>query len=115
MNFLIKVIVSALLIALATEISKRSTALGAVIISLPITSIIAMTLLFIETNDTEKVMHFSEMVAWVVLPSIIFFIVMAAFLKAGLHFIPSIAFASIVMLFSYLLYIKALHFFGIKI
>jgi len=41
--FLLKTLISALLIAGASETAKRSPSLGAVIVSLPLTSILAMT------------------------------------------------------------------------
>ncbi|UNC90984.1 DUF3147 family protein [Candidatus Contubernalis alkaliaceticus] len=115
MEFLLKTVVSALLIALVSEVSKKSTAFGAILISLPITSMIAMTWLFVETNDSGKVLQFSNLIIWIVIPSIIFFIVMSFLLRYNCNFYLAMAVSSVVMICSYCLYVKIIKYVGINI
>ena len=56
MAFIIKIIVSALLIALISELSKRFSPLAAILASLPINSIIAIIWLYSETKDLQKIL-----------------------------------------------------------
>lgn len=115
MDFILKTVVSALLIAFVSEVSKKSAALGAILISLPITSMIAMTWLFVETNDSSKVLQFSNLIIWVVIPSIIFFIVMSFLLRYNCNFYLAMALSSIVMISSYCLYVKIIRYIGINV
>ena len=57
--YLIKTLLSALIIVLVSELAKTTTWLAALITSLPIVSIIAITWLYIETQDTAKVSSYS--------------------------------------------------------
>lgn len=87
MGYLIlKVIVTAALVVAVSEIAKRYSFAAAVLASLPLTSILAFTWLYIDTKDTAKIAALSHEVAWLVLPSIIFFIVLPLALKHGVGF-----------------------------
>jgi len=55
--FVAKVLLSALVIAAATEVAKRHPFWGAVIIALPLTSVLAMSWLYAETRDNETGAH----------------------------------------------------------
>ena len=53
MNDAIKILVSALVIVLVNEASKRSTTLAAILLALPIVSVIAFTWKWTETANAE--------------------------------------------------------------
>ena len=55
----IKVLLSAGVIVLASELAKRSTLLGALIVSLPLVSVLAMSWLYVETGDARRVASLS--------------------------------------------------------
>ncbi|HRT59301.1 MAG TPA: DUF3147 family protein, partial [Candidatus Syntrophosphaera sp.] len=74
MYYVIKVLVSAALIVLVSEISKRSTILGAVLASIPLVSFLAILWIYLETKDTAKIATLSTEIFWLVLPSLVFFI-----------------------------------------
>lgn len=115
MQFVIKTIISALIIAIVSTLSKKVPTLGAIIISLPITSMLALFWLFSETNDIKKVISFSYSIIWIVIPSIVFFIALTIILKKNVNFYTSMLFSSIIMIVSYYVYIKIVRFFGIDI
>jgi hypothetical protein len=84
--FLIKTFISALIIALASEIAKRSTFWGALLVSLPTMSILTMIWLYIETKDVDKISSLSWNILWLVLPTLPFFVIVPILHKKGLSF-----------------------------
>ena len=52
--FFVKTIFTALIIVIVSEIAKKSTFLGALIISIPLTSLLAFIWLYFDTKDYEK-------------------------------------------------------------
>lgn len=81
-----KLILSALMIVIVSEVAKRSSLLGALIASLPLTSILAIIWLYIDTKSLEKVTQLSMGIFWIVIPSLLFFISLPLLLKWGLNF-----------------------------
>ena len=51
MNFVIKIITSALLIAASSELAKRSTVIGSIVVSLPLTSLLALVWLYQDAKE----------------------------------------------------------------
>ena len=115
MQFFIKTVISALIIAGVSELGKRFTPLAALLASLPVTSILAMTWLYRETGETQKVAELSSGIFWAVLPSLLFFIVLPSLLKIGWKFGWAMAASSVVMFLGYSLYAVVLNKFGLKI
>ena len=115
MAFLIKVLISSVVIASASEIAKRSTFMAAILVSLPITSLVAIVWLYLETRDPQKIIELSFGIFWAVLPSLIFFIVLPLLLKSGLRFGWAMIISSLVMAAGYAVYVALLNRFGIRI
>ena len=115
MQFLIKVVISALIIAIVSEIARRFTFVAAIIASLPLTSILAMTWLYRDTKDIQKIIDLSSNIFWAVLPSLLFFIVLPMLLKMGFKFSSAMIISSVVMFLGYTVYAVLLNKFGIKI
>jgi hypothetical protein len=105
--FLFKTALSALLVAGASEAAKRSTIMGALIASLPLTSVLAMAWLFAETRDKDAVASFSMSVFWAVLASLPMFLALAWLLRRGLGFVPSMALSCVVGFLGYWGYLAA--------
>jgi len=74
--YLVKLFVSAALIVVISEVSKRTGFLGGLIASLPLVSLLAIGWLWFETHDTAKIADFSRSVFWFVLPSLLFFVLL---------------------------------------
>ncbi len=68
--YLIKVILSALMIVAITETSKRFGFWGSLLASLPLLSLISMLWIYIETKDIQKIATYSIQVFWLVIPSL---------------------------------------------
>ncbi len=75
-----------LLILAIVELSKRNSLFGALIASLPVTSIIAMLWLYVDEKNVEKVAALSNNIFWLVIPSLVFFVCLPILLKKGIHF-----------------------------
>src|SRR5437764_4246053 len=88
--FLVKCALSGLIIALVSEVAKRSPALGALIVSLPLVSLLAILWLWRDTGDTERIASHAQSTFWYVLPSLPMFLVLPAMLRAGVGFWASI-------------------------
>ena len=110
-----KVILSAAIIVAVAEVAKVNAALGALIKSLPLISILAMIWLYVDTQDTGKIAELSTGTFWLVLPTLPMFLVLPALLKHGLGFYPSLAISIAVMALCYAAAVPLLARFGIQI
>ena len=54
-----KIIISALVIFIASEIAKRDTLVGAIFVSLPLISLLSIIWIYVETRDIERIISFS--------------------------------------------------------
>lgn len=88
--FLAKVLVSALVIAVATEVAKRNTFWGALIVALPLTSILAMSWLYAESRDDALVARFARDILMLVPVSLLFFLPFLLERKTQLGFLPNL-------------------------
>ena len=70
-QYLIKVIVSALLIVGVSEVSKRSSVMGALLASLPLISLLSFIWIYVDTKDVQLLASLSKVVFWLVLPSLL--------------------------------------------
>ncbi len=91
--FLLKVLVSALVVAGASELARRSSVLGALLASLPLTSILAMIWLWRDGADATRIAEFSTNILWLVLPSLLLFVALPLLLRAGFGFWTSLGVA----------------------
>ena len=106
MTYLIfKTLISASIIVAISELAKRSTWLAAFVTSLPIVSIIAMVWIYIEGKDIQKVAELSWSILWLVIPSLLFFIVLPACLHKGINFYMSMLIAAVVTALGYSVFI----------
>tara|TARA_R100000027_G_C2251454_1_gene94450 strand:- start:9870 stop:10217 length:348 start_codon:yes stop_codon:yes gene_type:complete len=98
---ILKVALSAILIVAISEVAKRSSVFGALIASLPLTSLLALIWLYLDTGDSQKVGALASDILWLVIPSLLFFIALPVLLKGGLSFWWSLLFASLLTIAGY--------------
>jgi len=116
MPFLIKTLISAVLIAGISEVAKRSTFLGGLLASLPLTTFLALIWLYVDTRDVNKVAGLSMSVFWLVLPSLVLFPCLAVLLtEARWPFAGAIAASTAVMFVVYGLMIVFLRRVGVSV
>jgi len=113
--FFVKTIITALIIVIVSEVSKKSTLLGAIIISVPLTSLLAFIWLYFDTRDYQKVIDLSYGTVLLTLPSFAFFIILPILLKIKQNFAVSIVISIIGTSILYFIFVYLLKKFGISI
>lgn len=112
-ELLLKGVISGALVVAATEASKRSPAAGAILVSLPLTSIIALAVLWLDTGDERQVMDLSWAILWIVLPSVVLFVALPLLMRFGVHFWVALPLACAIMAVGYVGYAKLLARYGL--
>jgi hypothetical protein len=113
--YLLKLLISAVVIVVVSEVAKLHPGLGALIKSLPLVSILAMIWLWIDTHDAATIGELSTSTFWLVLPTLPMFLVLPALLRHGWRFPGALAASVGVMLVCYLIAVPILGRFGITI
>ena len=113
--YIIKILISAILIALISEVSKRSTFFGAILASIPLVSVMAMIWLYIDTNDSLQVVQLSKSIFWLVIPSLVLFITFPIFIRLQLSFYTALSASLIAMVATYFITIAILDKFDIHL
>ena len=113
--YLVKIVITTILIVMISEIAKRSTLAGAILASIPLVSVLAMFWLYIDTKDVNKVSTLASSVFWLVIPSLALFVTLPLLLKQGLNFYLSIGVAIGITVMFYFLMLSILSHFGVKL
>jgi hypothetical protein len=100
LHYLIKLVISAALIVLVSEVAKRSSLLGGLIASLPLVSYLGIIWLYAETGDVGKVSALAADIFWLVLPSLALFAALPWLLKR-MSFTPALSIATVLMFTAY--------------
>ena len=110
-----KIFISALIIVAISEIAKRNNGFAALVASLPLTSLLAIIWLRIEGAQVNQIAELSQQIFWLVLPSLVLFLVLPLLLKYGMTFWLSLGLASAATVLCYFLMIVFLRRFGVTI
>ena len=87
MTYLIlKAVISGILVAAASEVARRWPGWGALIVSLPLVSLLAFVWLWFDTRDTARIAELSRSTFWFFLPSMPLFLVLPWLLRSGMGF-----------------------------
>ena len=73
-----------------TELLRRSRFWGALLASLPLTSLLALVWMHRDGAGSERIATTTLDIFWLVLPSLVFFLLLPALLRAGAAFWPSL-------------------------
>jgi hypothetical protein len=110
----VKVALSAAVIVAVTELGKRSSFWAAALASLPLTSLLAFVWLRIDGVDNERIAALSTGIFWLVIPSLLLFVLFPLLLRAGLSFWISLAASSAATALAYAGMVAVLSRFGVK-
>jgi hypothetical protein len=99
--FIVKAMISGLLVATISLVARRYPGWGGLIASLPLVSVLAMLWLYGETRDPEKVAALSMGAFWFFLPSMPMFLIIPAMLRSGISFAVTMATACAVTIALY--------------
>jgi len=113
--YLIKIVVTTLLIVIISEIAKRSSFVGAILASVSLVSVLAMLWLYIDTKDVSKVVALSSSIFILILPSLSLFVSLPVLLKQGIHFYWSLSIAIGLTALCYWIMLSLLNHYGVKL
>lgn len=106
---------SGIIIAIVSEVARRSPTLGALIVSLPLVSILGILWLWHDTGDAERIAAHAQSTFWYVLPTLPMFLLMPAMLRHGIGFWLTLAACCALTFILYLCIIRALEEFGVTL
>ncbi|MDQ1316253.1 MAG: hypothetical protein QG662_2362 [Pseudomonadota bacterium] len=114
-QYALKIALSALILVAVAEVAKRTTFWAAALASLPLTSVLAFVWLYLDTGDVQKIATLSGSIFWLVLPSLLLFVLLPVLLRIGLGFWFSLAVSGAATALAYLGMIKLLGLFGVRL
>jgi hypothetical protein len=112
---IVKAVLSGIIIAVASEVARRSPAWGALMLSLPLLSILSMLWLWRDTGDSERIAALAQGTFWLVLATLPLFLVLPALRRHGVAFWVAIAASCLLTVALYLLTVWLLPKFGISL
>ncbi len=113
--YIIKIAISAAVIVAVSEIAKRHSGVAALLAALPLISLLAFIWLHLEGATATAIGELSTQIFWLVLPSLVLFIVLPVLLRLGLNFWLSLALACSATVGCYLLMLPLLRKLGIQL
>lgn len=113
--FALRAAVSGVLIALIALLARRSPALGALVASLPLVSIMGMMWLWHDTRDPARLAAHAKATLWYVLPSLPMFLLIPALLRQGVGFWTALAAGCALTVLLYLATIAVAARFGVTL
>ncbi len=114
-QYALKIFLSAVVLVAVSELAKRSSFWGAALASLPLTSLLAFVWLYLDSGEAQKVSALSQGIFWLVLPSLVLFIMLPLLLRGGVGFWLSLALSCFATAGAYFGMVRLLEVFGIRI
>ncbi|HEU0188026.1 MAG TPA: DUF3147 family protein [Gallionellaceae bacterium] len=111
--YALKVVISAVLIVAISEIAKRSTGLAALLASLPLVSLLAFVWLHLEGTPPAQIADLAGQIFWLVIPSLLLFLLLPLLLKHGYNFWLSLGLSVVATAGCYLAMLPLLRRFGV--
>jgi hypothetical protein len=96
-----KALISGAIIAIVSEVAKRSPGIGALILSLPMISILAFIWLWRDTADKEGIAALAQSTFWFVVATLPMFLALAVLLRGGMGFWASLGLSCLLTLVLY--------------
>ena len=106
MNWLVWVsrgLFSGAIIVAAGEVAKKHTIYGAIIMSIQLASIMSMIWLCNDTKDASKVADYADGILWLVIPSLLIFIVTPYLLRKDWSFEAAMGVGVLATVIAYLI------------
>ena len=100
----IKILITAIIIVIASEVAKKSSLLAGLIVSMPLITVLTLIWLYWDTRDVQQVTDLTNNTLLMIVPSLTFFIFLPISLRLGMDFIPSMMIAIVGTSICYWLY-----------
>jgi hypothetical protein len=111
----VKALLSGVIIAIVSEMAKRSPGFAALVASLPLVSVLGMIWLWRDTSDPARMAAHAGATFWYVLPSLPMFLLIPILLKRGMAFYPALAAGCALTVLLYLALVWAAPKFGLSL
>ena len=115
MYAIFKILFTAMIIVGISEIAKRSTLIAGIVASIPLTSLLALTWLYFDTQSSSTVMDLSRNILLMIPPSLTFFIALYSLLGWNTAFTLSLLISIVLTAVVYWIYFYILNFFGVNL
>lgn len=114
--YILKILISAAVFTAITELAKRHTAIAALITALPLTTLLVLFWRHHQEQATAaQLADYLGLTFWYVLPSLALFLVMPWLLRHGWSFYASLLAGGALTVGLYVLEVRALGAFGVKL
>ncbi|OGS90921.1 MAG: hypothetical protein A2Z95_06575 [Gallionellales bacterium GWA2_60_18] len=113
--YALKVGISAIVIVAITEVARRSSGFAALIAALPLTSLLAFVWLYVEGAEPARIAGLSSQIFWLVLPSLVLFLLLPLLIRQGMGFWLSLALSIAATAGCYLAMLPVLRKFGVQL
>ena len=100
--YLAKILFTGLVVVAVVELAKRSSFWGAILASLPFTSLLAFVWLYVETGSSSAVAKLALSIFWLILASLPLFLLLPLLLRLGWSFWLSFGASCAATIVSYL-------------
>ncbi|TAM96246.1 MAG: DUF3147 family protein [Rhodanobacteraceae bacterium] len=109
-----KYLITAAIVVAVSELAKRSDRLGALLASLPLVTLLALTWLYLDKQPAEKIANHAWYTFWYVVPTLPMFLIFPR-LFARLGFWPALALSAVITIVCFGVFALAVKPFGIKL
>ena len=103
MMLALRALISGIIIAIVSVVSRRFPGLGALIASLPLISVMGMIWLWKDKPDVENMARHAEATFYYVIPSLPMFLLIPMLLRHGVGFGPALIAGCVLTILLYLL------------
>ena len=110
-----KALLAGLMIAAIAELGRRLPAMGALVASLPLVSVLGMIFLWHAKPDAENMAVHAQATFWYVLPSLSMFLAIPMLLRSGVNFWIALAAGCLLTVGLYLLMMQFGPRFGLRL
>ncbi len=113
--YILKVLISALIIVAVSELAKRQSGFAALVASLPLTSLLAFIWMRLDGVSNAAIADLSGQIFWLVIPSLLLFVVFAFVLGHGMDFWLGLGLSAGLTIVTYLALLPMLRKFGVQL
>lgn len=110
-----KVILTAVIILMVTKVQEYSDRLSALLIALPLTSLLAMIWMHRAGQSGDRIAGHAEGTFWFVLPTLPMFLILPWMLRSGWSFWPALAINCIITILLFWFTVVILRKFGVDL
>ncbi len=86
MPVVLKGLISAVIIVALSELAKRHALLSGLLAAMPLTTLLVILWIYVDTKEVTPIYQFSRAVLWALIPTALFFVALVLSLKRGVTF-----------------------------